>query len=269
MSYQDLGTTLVQVYGIEGQAQVFRDQLKMVRRKKVECLTDLAMDIRRLMVMAFTGPTDRTTEIVARDVFLDAQDDAELTIQIHAQRPRDLESAVQIAQYMEAVTCSLSSRSSKPVRAVMQSGNDGRIEAELKNLRAGQRHLLDKLEHLGKRTEVQPDRCNDYGARPLTTPSTSRCDRRIVEREGAKRAVRGPVCFACGKEGHYARNWGHGRLVFRDLQVSVADVPPLGPASVRKNNSVHPGGGFENGVLGSISGWLPMNCLLDTVASLP
>ena len=56
---------------------MYRAQLKLVRRKKGESLTDLAMEIRRLMMMAFPGPTDSTTEIVARDVFLDALDDPE------------------------------------------------------------------------------------------------------------------------------------------------------------------------------------------------
>ena len=52
----------------------------------------------------------------------------------------------------------------------MQGGHDGKIEAELMDLRAGKRHLLDKLEHLGQRAEVQPDRRPDQDARPLTTP---------------------------------------------------------------------------------------------------
>ena len=67
------------------------------------------------------------------------------------QRPRDLDSAVQIAQYMEAIMRSLSSRSSKPVYTVVQGGN----EAELKDLRAEQRHLLDTLEQIGRRAETK------------------------------------------------------------------------------------------------------------------
>ena len=69
----------MQIYGIEGQADVFLAQLKRVRRKKWNSLTELAMEIRQLMVMALPGSTDRTMEIVARDVFIDASDDHELT----------------------------------------------------------------------------------------------------------------------------------------------------------------------------------------------
>ena len=75
MSYRELRATRLRVYGSEGQAEVYRAQLKLVRRKKGESLTDMAMEIRRLMVMAFPGPMDRTTKIVARDVFQDALDD--------------------------------------------------------------------------------------------------------------------------------------------------------------------------------------------------
>ena len=67
------------------------------------------------------------------------------------QRPRDLDSAVQIAQYMEAIMRSLPSRSSKPVYTVVQGGN----EAEWKDLRAEQRHLLDTLEQIGRREETK------------------------------------------------------------------------------------------------------------------
>ena len=92
MLYRYLRATLLHVYGSAEQAEVFRAQLKLVQRKIGESLTDLAMEIRRLMVMAFPGQTGRTTKIVARDVFLDALDDPELTFPIHTRRQGDLDS---------------------------------------------------------------------------------------------------------------------------------------------------------------------------------
>ena len=70
VSYKKLRAMLVHVYWSRGQAEVYRAQVKLVRRKKSESLTDLAQEIRRLMVLGFPGPTDRTTDIVARDVFI-------------------------------------------------------------------------------------------------------------------------------------------------------------------------------------------------------
>ena len=74
------------------------------------------MEINHLMVMALSGPTDRMTEIVARDLFLDALDDSELTFQINAQCSQDLDSVFQIALYMEDVMRMLPSHSGQPVQ---------------------------------------------------------------------------------------------------------------------------------------------------------
>ena len=88
----------MQVCGSRGQAQVRRTHLKMVRRKKGELLTYLAQKIRQLMVMAFPGPAERTTDIVARDVSIEALENSEQVIQIQEQRLADLDAAVQLAQ---------------------------------------------------------------------------------------------------------------------------------------------------------------------------
>ena len=140
-------------------------------------------------------------------MFLDALDDPEVTLQVHTQRPRDLDAAVQMAQYMEAVKHLFRSRSSKPVRAVMQAGDGGKIEAELKHLRAGQRHLLDVLEQFSKWVENPLTKQMGSDARsPLTVPG-DRVDRRTSGSDGVRRVPRSSACFTCGREGHYARDW--------------------------------------------------------------
>ena len=137
------------MYGCEGQAEVYRSQLKMIRRKKGKSLTDLAMEIRKLMVMDFLGSQDSTTEVIARDVFLDALKDAELVIQIQAQRSRDLESALQTAQHMEAVMKSATIKNGRPVRVVVQTADPVTVAPEscgkLKNELRDQRVLLDAV----------------------------------------------------------------------------------------------------------------------------
>ena len=165
MSYRELRATFVRVYGSEEQAEVYRAHLKLVRSKKGGSLTDLAMEIRRLKVTAFSRPTDRTMEIVARDVFLNALDDPELSFQVHTQRSLDFDSAVQTAQYLEAVMHSFPSRPSKPIRAVVQAGDGGKIEAKFKDLQAGQRHLLDVLEQFSKWVDKPPPKQVDSDAR--------------------------------------------------------------------------------------------------------
>ena len=195
VSYLDLRAIMVQVYGSDYQLEVFRAQMKMVLRKNGESLTDLAMKIRRPMVMAFTVPTDRTKEIVVRDLFSDALVDPELSFQIHTQRV-DLDSAVQISQYMEAVMCSLPSRSSKPVRTVVQGGDEGKLAAELKDLRAGQRNLFDTLEQFGKRfgLQGQPNKQQASDTRPEAALPTNLAYRRAPEDDVVKQARRNTAC---------------------------------------------------------------------------
>ena len=221
----------------------------LVRRKKVESLTELAMEIRQLIVMAFPGKTDRTTKIVARDVFLDALNDPELTFKIHTQRPLDLDSAVQIAQYMKAVIRSLPSRSSKPVRAAVRSGIEGKIEAELRDLRAGQRHLLETLEQIGRRADTRTNQQPVANVKPSVTSPTTRTKRRAPEGDGTKRAQHNTACFAYGNEGHYAKNYDHGRSGPREPQAFATEVPQvqLRPRCGR-TIMFTPGGRFSEGV---------------------
>ena len=121
--------------------------------KEGEFLMDLAQEIRRLMVLAFPGPTDRTTDIVARDVFVETLGDPELIIQVQVQRLTDLDSALQMAQHMEAVIRSIAGRSGNAVRVVVQDTMDSRVAAALKELKAGQEYLLELLQQLSARQE--------------------------------------------------------------------------------------------------------------------
>ena len=72
------------------------------------------------MVLAYPGPPNKTSEMAARDAVLEALDDAELVIHIQAQKPTSLDSAVRVAQRMEAVLHSAGGRSDRPVRTVIR-----------------------------------------------------------------------------------------------------------------------------------------------------
>ena len=73
---------------------------------------------------------------------------------------------------------SLSIRSSKPVGTAVQGENESKIEVERKDLRAGQRHLLDTLEQFGKRVETQLNRQPVSDSKESATVSGNRVDRR-------------------------------------------------------------------------------------------
>ena len=83
----------------------------------------------------------------------------------------------------------------------MQAGDEGKIEAELKDLRAGQRHLLDVLEQFSKWVENLPPKQMDSDARlPLTVPG-DRVDRRTSETDGVMRVPRSLTWGDAGRGG--------------------------------------------------------------------
>ena len=73
------------------------------------------------MESAYPGPKDRTTGVLAHDSFLEALEDPDLTLQVQAQNPRNLDGALKIAQRMEAVIQTVHNRVSKPDRAVSKA----------------------------------------------------------------------------------------------------------------------------------------------------
>ena len=72
------------------------------------------------MVLAYPGPRDRSTEVLASDSFLEALEDQELIFQVQAQNSPNLNSALRVAQRMEAVFQTVHTRASKSVRIVRE-----------------------------------------------------------------------------------------------------------------------------------------------------
>jgi len=89
-------------FGSECQAEKFRAELRGRRRKPGETLQALYQDPRRLMVLAFPGPTNDTTEVVGRDSFLDSLGDRSMALRIRECEPSTMEEALRIAVRLEA-----------------------------------------------------------------------------------------------------------------------------------------------------------------------
>jgi hypothetical protein len=77
--------------------------LRSRRRKRGEKLQDVYTDIRRLMSFAYPGPTNETSEIVARDAFLDALGNRSLRVRILEHEPSNLDDALRTALRLEAI----------------------------------------------------------------------------------------------------------------------------------------------------------------------
>src|SRR5688572_24826826 len=87
VSYEELVERLRQRYGTEGQAETFRAQLYYRRQRPEENLSDLLHEIRRLVVLAYPVPSNETTQIIAKDAFLEAMRDRELSLKVREREP--------------------------------------------------------------------------------------------------------------------------------------------------------------------------------------
>jgi hypothetical protein len=101
-SLHHLLALLISRFGSAGQAEKYRAELRARRRRSGETLQSLFQDIRRLMVLAFPGPTNATTEIVGRDAFLDGLNDGSLALRIREREPNTMEEALRVAVRFEA-----------------------------------------------------------------------------------------------------------------------------------------------------------------------
>src|SRR6218665_636810 len=81
-TYERLVGRLRQRYGAEGQEETFRAQLYFRRQRPEESLSDLLYDIRKLVVLAYPVPANETTEIIAKDAFLEALRDKEFSLKV-------------------------------------------------------------------------------------------------------------------------------------------------------------------------------------------
>lgn len=89
-------------FGNVNQAERFRAELRARKRKSGESLQQLYQDVRRLMSLAYPGPTSDRSNIVARDAFLEALGDNSLRMRILEKDPPDLDTAMKVACRLEA-----------------------------------------------------------------------------------------------------------------------------------------------------------------------
>ena len=83
ISYEALVAKLKQRYGTLEQPKMFCIQLKRKKKKKRkmdELLTDLVKDIRRMFMLVYSGQCNTMADAIAKDAFIDALWDKELTI---------------------------------------------------------------------------------------------------------------------------------------------------------------------------------------------
>ena len=98
----DLIRQLQTRYGSANQTALYRTQLKFRKRQKGETLADLVSDVRRLIVLAYPGPSSSMKEAFACEAFLEALNDRDMALKIREKEPPTLEEAYQFAMRLEA-----------------------------------------------------------------------------------------------------------------------------------------------------------------------
>lgn len=101
LTSDDLVQKLRSRYGNSDQAAVYQMQLTTRKQKANEDLGSLVHDIRRLMSLAYEGPSTVHSENIAMRAFLDALTDKELALKVREKEPDTLQKAYRIAMRLE------------------------------------------------------------------------------------------------------------------------------------------------------------------------
>jgi len=101
-SFRKLVDTLRSRYSGELQAEKYRAELQIRRRKCAESLSDLHQDIRRLIPLAYPKLTADAREEIACDHFANALNDSEFALKVKERAPMSLDESLRIALRLEA-----------------------------------------------------------------------------------------------------------------------------------------------------------------------
>ena len=190
--YESLVGCLANRFGSQGQADLYRVQLRTRARHENESLPELAQSIRRLVIRAYPQASLSLREVLSLDCFMDALDDSDIRLRLKQNKPPDLEEAVRLAIELEAfrkAEYQRNGRYRKQIRTVQieQEKDVCDLNLKISNLESQLRTLTSELKEMN--SSVGPKN-NNY-----RNPKTH-YRKNISEIE----------CYECKELGHY---WRH------------------------------------------------------------
>ena len=103
----DVITLLRTRFGNELQAERFKAELKVRRRRPNESLLQLYQDISKLVALAYPDSTQELSSHVAKEAYVIALNDPRLQLKVIEREPKTVEDALNIASKMEAFQASV------------------------------------------------------------------------------------------------------------------------------------------------------------------
>ena len=101
MTYRQLIARLRSRFGSHEMEEKYQAELQCRRRNTGESLRELAQDIRRLMILAYSDNRSPMSERLAKEHFIVAIDEPELELKVREKEPQTLDAALKYAQRLE------------------------------------------------------------------------------------------------------------------------------------------------------------------------
>ena len=202
-NYFILLDTLCTRFGSEGQADLFRAQLKSRQRKSNETLPELAHAVRRLVNRSYPTASREMQEMLTVEYFVEALDDRSMRLQLKQSKLTNLNKVVRLAVELEAINQAEDERSGK-----------GRKYARITQIDEddNQKHLADKIEVLEQELSVLTEQIGAYMSKLQQSSSVDVSKKSNVRKKSQNWKLEEIDCWNCGEAGHF-RNQCSGKKV--------------------------------------------------------
>ena len=197
--YPELVKALVARFEPDNQSEVYRAQLKVKTREGTETLTELAQDIKKLVRKAYPNASLDMREIMAKDSFVDALNNADMEWSVFHGKPQTLCEAVTLALEYEAFH---KGRLRRKLEETGERWLEKKTEEDTQRSPHSVDDILRRLEVILRREESRSGKPED---RQKGSPGRGKCSQARHYKVDCekRRADCQKICSFCLKSGHY------------------------------------------------------------------